>query len=72
MGSVFVLASAKTGGERPRQPMAAAPASGPPGSQPTETLDDFDFTVLTSVSRQLIAHVAQLDFLAAFDDQHSG
>jgi DNA replication protein DnaC len=29
-----------------------------------KTLDDFDFTVQTSVSRQLIAHLAQLDFLA--------
>jgi DNA replication protein DnaC len=30
----------------------------------TKTLDDFDFTVQTSVSRQLISHLAQLDFLA--------
>ncbi|HSV91506.1 MAG TPA: IS21-like element helper ATPase IstB [Desulfobacterales bacterium] len=30
----------------------------------TKTLDDFDFTVQTSVSRQVIAHLAQLDFLA--------
>ena len=30
----------------------------------TKTLDDFDFTVQTSVSRQVIAHPAQLDFLA--------
>lgn len=30
----------------------------------TKTLDDFDFTVQTSVSRQTIAHLAQLDFLA--------
>jgi DNA replication protein DnaC len=30
----------------------------------TKTLDDFDFTVQTSVSRALIAHLAQLDFLA--------
>jgi DNA replication protein DnaC len=30
----------------------------------TKTIDDFDFTVQTSVSRQLIAHLAQLDFLA--------
>ena len=29
-----------------------------------KTLDDFDFTVQTSVSRQVIAHLAQLDFLA--------
>ncbi|HEX9044930.1 MAG TPA: IS21-like element helper ATPase IstB [Candidatus Limnocylindrales bacterium] len=29
-----------------------------------KTLDDFDFTVQTSVSRQTIAHLAQLDFLA--------
>ena len=29
-----------------------------------KTLDDFDFTVQTSVSRQAIAHLAQLDFLA--------
>lgn len=29
-----------------------------------KTLDDFDFTVATSVNRQLIAHLAQLDFLA--------
>lgn len=29
-----------------------------------KTLDDFDFTVQTSVNRQLIAHLAQLDFLA--------
>ncbi len=30
----------------------------------TKTIDDFDFTVQTSVSRQVIAHLAQLDFLA--------
>ena len=30
----------------------------------TKTLDDFDFTVQTSVSRTTIAHLAQLDFLA--------
>ena len=30
----------------------------------TKTLDDFDFTIQTSVSRTLIAHLAQLDFLA--------
>jgi DNA replication protein DnaC len=30
----------------------------------TKTLDDFDFTVQTSVSRQTISHLAQLDFLA--------
>src|SRR5690606_21516519 len=30
----------------------------------TKTLDDFDFTVQTSVSRQVISHLAQLDFLA--------
>ena len=30
----------------------------------TKTLDDFDFTIQTSVSRQVIAHLAQLDFLA--------
>ena len=30
----------------------------------TKTIDDFDFSVQTSVSRQLIAHLAQLDFLA--------
>jgi DNA replication protein DnaC len=30
----------------------------------TKTLDDFDFTVQTSVSRQVIAYLAQLDFLA--------
>ena len=30
----------------------------------TKTIDDFDFTVQTSVSRQRIAHLAQLDFLA--------
>src|SRR5438045_3853459 len=30
----------------------------------TKTLDDFDFSVQTSVSRQVIAHLAQLDFLA--------
>lgn len=29
-----------------------------------KTLDDFDFTVQTSVSRQVISHLAQLDFLA--------
>jgi DNA replication protein DnaC len=29
-----------------------------------KTLDDFDFTVQTSVSRQVIAYLAQLDFLA--------
>lgn len=29
-----------------------------------KTLDDFDFTVQTSVSRTVIAHLAQLDFLA--------
>ncbi len=29
-----------------------------------KTLDDFDFTIQTSVNRQLIAHLAQLDFLA--------
>lgn len=29
-----------------------------------KTLDDFDFTLQTSVSRTLIAHLAQLDFLA--------
>jgi DNA replication protein DnaC len=29
-----------------------------------KTLDDFDFTVQTSVSRQTISHLAQLDFLA--------
>jgi DNA replication protein DnaC len=29
-----------------------------------KTIDDFDFTVQTSVSRQVIAHLAQLDFLA--------
>jgi DNA replication protein DnaC len=29
-----------------------------------KTIDDFDFTVQTSVSRQTIAHLAQLDFLA--------
>ena len=29
-----------------------------------KTLDDFDFTAQTSVSRQTIAHLAQLDFLA--------
>ncbi|GIW20256.1 MAG: transposase [Chloroflexota bacterium] len=29
-----------------------------------KTLDDFDFTVQTSVSRQTIAHLAELDFLA--------
>lgn len=27
-------------------------------------IDDFDFTIQTSVSRQVIAHLAQLDFLA--------
>ena len=30
----------------------------------TKTLDDFDFTAQTSVRRQTIAHLAQLDFLA--------
>ena len=30
----------------------------------TKTLDDFDFTIATSVDRTLIAHLAQLDFLA--------
>jgi DNA replication protein DnaC len=29
-----------------------------------KTLDDFDFTIQTSVSRQTISHLAQLDFLA--------
>jgi len=29
-----------------------------------KTVDDFDFSVQTSVSRQTIAHLAQLDFLA--------
>src|SRR3989304_1336603 len=29
----------------------------------TKTLDDFDFTVQTSISRTTIAHLAQLDFL---------
>jgi DNA replication protein DnaC len=29
-----------------------------------KTLDEFDFAVQTSVNRQLIAHLAQLDFLA--------
>ena len=29
-----------------------------------KTLDDFDFTIQTSVNRQLISHLAQLDFLA--------
>jgi DNA replication protein DnaC len=29
-----------------------------------KTIDDFDFTVQTSVSRAVIAHLAQLDFLA--------
>jgi DNA replication protein DnaC len=29
-----------------------------------KTIDDFDFTVQASVSRQVIAHLAQLDFLA--------
>jgi DNA replication protein DnaC len=29
-----------------------------------KTVDDFDFTVQTSVSRQTIAHLATLDFLA--------
>ena len=29
-----------------------------------KTLDDFDFTIQTSVSRQVISHLAQLDFLA--------
>ncbi|MCI0582137.1 MAG: ATP-binding protein [Chloroflexi bacterium] len=30
----------------------------------TKTLDDFDFTIASSVDRTLIAHLAQLDFLA--------
>ena len=42
----------------------SGPVSRPPGSRRTKTLDDFDFTVQTSVSRQTIAHLAQLDFLA--------
>jgi len=29
-----------------------------------KTIDDFDFTVQTSVKREVIAHLAQLDFLA--------
>ena len=29
-----------------------------------KTIDDFDFTVQTSADRQLVAHLAQLDFLA--------
>ena len=48
----------------PATATAARPESRPPASRRRKTVDDFDFTVQTSVSRQVIAHLAQLDFLA--------
>ena len=44
---------------------AARPASAPPGSQLAKTLEEFDFTFQRSIKKQVIEHLAQLDFLHA-------
>jgi len=40
------------------------PASGRPGSPPASPSTEFDFSFQKSVSRQVLAHLAQLDFLS--------
>jgi DNA replication protein DnaC len=50
------------GGRSPGDPRGPAPGEGSPVPQ-VKTLDDFDFSFQRSVKQQIIAHLAQLDFL---------